>query len=128
MWVGRAVLAGSVMVGVAVLGRKAASAVGTTASSTTVTASPTGAIVSDQPVTFTATVAPTASGGATPTGDVTFESSAAERTLCVGGTNTIALVSGVASCTVDTLSAAASPVTIEARYRVIPPTPPATAS
>ncbi len=67
-------------------------------------------------MTFTATVASVTPGGATPTGDVTFESSAAERTVCVGGTNTILLVSGVASCTVDNLSAAASPVTIEAVY------------
>ena len=70
----RAVLAGSVMVGVAVLGTVAASAVGTTSSTTALTVSPTGPVMSDQPVIFTATVAATAPGGATPTGDVTFES------------------------------------------------------
>ena len=115
-WIAGTVLAGSVMAGAAVLGAAPALAAGSSPSTTTVTASPTGAVVSDEPVTFTATVASMAPGGTTPTGDVTFESSAAGRTVCAGGTNTVPLVSGVASCTVDDLSAAASPVTIEAVY------------
>jgi hypothetical protein len=108
-------LASTVVLGVSLLGELSASAAGSALSTTTLSASPTGPVVTGQSVTFTATVAPQTPGGSpTPTGSVLFGFSAG-RVVCAGGTNTIVLVSGVASCTVG-LPGGSSPVTVDAKY------------
>ena len=105
----------TVVLGVSLLGELSASAAGSDLSTLTLSASPTGPIVTGQSVTFTATVAPQTPGGSpTPTGSVLFGFSAG-RVVCAGGTNTIVLVSGVASCTVG-LPGGSSPVTVDAKY------------
>src|SRR4051794_9395563 len=69
-------------------------AVGTTASKTTLAASPASAYVK-QSVTLTATVAPDSGNGATPTGTVTFKDASTTLTGCTVALN----ASGVATCT-----------------------------
>lgn len=108
-----AVVATAVVAGVAAVGSVPASAAGTL-STTTLSASPGGAVVTGQPVTFTATVTPQSPATLTPTGIVVFAFSAG-HVVCAGGSNSIALVDGAASCTVG-LPGGASPIDVDARY------------
>ncbi len=85
------------------------------ATSTTLTASdnPT---VTGQPVTFTATVAPVAPATGTLTGSVKF-SGISHYGTCVGGSNTVPVVAGVAQCTLaNGLPASVSPLTVTGTY------------
>lgn len=97
------------------MGSATASAAGSSLSTTTLSASPTGTVVTGQPVTFTASVSPQIPGGTpTPTGNVQFAFSVG-RTVSAGGSNTIALVGGAASCTVG-LPGGSSPITVNSKY------------
>ena len=82
-----------------------------TSTSTKSSQSPT---VSGQSFTLSATVKPQAPGTTTPTGNVTFTFYAGGIT-CAGGSNTVALVAGVASCSISAL-ADQSPLNVTAHY------------
>jgi hypothetical protein len=67
--------------------------------------------VTDQPVTFTATVAPSGAASGTLSGSVTFSG-----VTCDGG-NTVAVSGGLAQCTISGgLDASGSPFTVQATY------------
>ncbi len=88
--------------------------VGQAQSTVSLGSSASGAVVSGQHVTFTATVGPVAPASSTPPGTVTFSFSAA-GTACSSGSNSVTLSGGVATCTVSA-GASASPLKVSASY------------
>jgi large repetitive protein len=96
------------------------------ADTTTVITSSANPSVNGQPVTFTATVSPTAPAQGTPTGSVTFALSDPVPTkgpghlaalACAGGSNTVTLSGGTAQCALPAgLVLAQSPATVHASY------------
>ena len=84
--------------------------------STTTVMSSNNPSVTGEPVTFTATVAPVAPATGTLTGSVKF-TGASQFGTCVGGSNTVPVVAGVAQCTLaNGLPFSASPRTVTGTY------------